>query len=69
MLEISPIMLATCFSLSSPYYAQSYANIIDNSLLEVSNFVDFYLFLIFNELVKVGSKIRKPQKGEPNYCW
>ena len=33
MLEISPIMLALCFMLSSPYYAKKYARIINSSLL------------------------------------
>ena len=38
MLEISAIMLALCFMLSSPYYAYNYADIIDLSLLlSVSN--------------------------------
>ena len=32
MLKISPIMLALCFMLSSPYYAKNYAGIIDSSL-------------------------------------
>ena len=32
MLEISPIMLALCFMLSSPHYAKNYASIIDSSL-------------------------------------
>ena len=32
MLKISPIMLALCFMLSSPYYAENYAGIIDAGL-------------------------------------
>ena len=33
MLKNFPIMLALCFMLSSPYYAEYYAGIIDSSLL------------------------------------
>ena len=33
MLKNSPIMLALCFILSSPYYAQNYAGIIDAGLV------------------------------------
>ena len=32
MLKIFPIMLALCFMLSSLYYAENYAGIIDTSL-------------------------------------
>ena len=32
MLKNSPIMLALCFMLSSPYYAENYAGIIDAGL-------------------------------------
>ena len=32
MLKNFPIMLALCFMLSSPYYAENYAGIIDTSL-------------------------------------
>ena len=35
MLEISLIMLALCFMLSSPYYAINYANIINSSLITI----------------------------------
>ena len=35
MLENFPIMLALCFMLSSPYYAENYAGIIDTNLVVV----------------------------------
>ena len=36
MLKNFPIMLALCFMLSSPYYAENYAGIIDISLIWVT---------------------------------
>ena len=43
MLEISPIMLALCFMLSSPHYAKNYAGIIDSSLVMCSTHVSHVL--------------------------
>ena len=40
MLKNFPIMLALCFKLSSPYYAENYAGIIDTSLLIKASAVD-----------------------------
>ena len=36
MLKNFPIMLALCFMLSSPYYAENYADIIDSNLINVT---------------------------------
>ena len=36
MLKNFPIMLALCFMLSSLYYAENYARIIDTSLLKIN---------------------------------
>ena len=47
MLEISLIMLALCFMISSPYYAKNYVGIIDSSLISISspnNPVSFFNF-------------------------
>ena len=47
MLKNSPIMLALCFMLSSPYYAENYAGIIDTSLgrIPISGLVVAYLIM------------------------
>ena len=35
-------MLALCFMLSSPYYAENYAGIIDTSLMEIREALSFH---------------------------
>ena len=44
MLKIFPIMLALCFMLSSPYYAENYAGIIDTSLVFIPCLPTYLLY-------------------------
>ena len=59
MLEISPIMLALCFMLSSPHYAKNYAGIIDSSLVTVA--IGIIIIHFYQLDIRVCNELHKEQ--------